>query len=820
MRLPYSRDNKTSLAVGNSTSKVINQLKILRFNPSSNSSETRYGLTDQSLNIIKQNFDIHLINPETPIQLIPLIIDHINSIEDDLGNYSIPNNSVTTAKIANGSVTASKLANGVVMSGPQGPQGNIGMGVYAWAHNNGSGLTSQSGMTVRVHTNPPTNYNPDGLTYYEYTFTTPLPNENYSISITPEDNLALLMPNVINKDETYFVIRFRDPVNNPVAERRCAHSVIVFAGEGGPDGVTSAYDAWISVGNRGTVSDFLATITGPTGPQGPQGEQGGAGPTGPQGPQGGTGGVGPTGPQGPQGGSGGIGPTGPQGPQGRTGGIGPTGPQGPQGGSGGIGPTGPQGPQGGMGGVGPTGPQGPQGGTGGVGPTGPQGPQGGTGGVGPTGPQGPQGGSGGIGPTGPQGPPGPIQPFSAGLITSGTININRLPSSVAALGTNGDIEVGKVLLATGNARTKVRVWHSDLYGMGMEGGHNFGALTNQYAVTFSMNGHNNRGFWWGTPAHTKYQGAMSLTQDGRLCLAKGMRIGHGQNDNTGPGQNGLVVNGTVTANRFLINTTTLTVNPSYFIGETNNVGYRFYWPHVDRFGEGVSDLLTLGNSVLPEMNIRGDFIRISKDCAQNEPANVINLHGNRVILGSSAIEKTEFEGAGYQSDTIYCFNNLRPLGTLTHFFREGAPDSPEYRNPMPPLSVPLNFSNIDAVRNRHQLIEYYLFKYRTLVKVTPNTRERNHKTTIMCNFTLSLTGGTVLTPTKGDCFTYFSNSPGNDPPFFKQIEVEWRINPGAVDRSLRPALTRISVNVNVDMSDTTNLGALQFIDNSLDFYGA
>ncbi len=282
----------------------------------------------------------------------------------------------------------------------------------------------------------------------------------------------------------------------------------------------------------------------------------------------------------------------------------------------------------------------------------------------------------------------------------------------------------------------------------------------------------------------------------------------------------LVDGGTVQADRFLINSTTSTLTPEYLVGETAGSGHRYEWTKVDNFGSAVSDLLTIGGLNLQEMNIRGDFVRISKDCASQEASTVINLHGKRIILGAQAVDKAEYEGGGYSDNTIYCFNNFRPLGTLSHYFRETPPDSASYPNPMPPLRVTLNYTDIDAVRNRHKLVQYYILKHRTLIKVTPNEEERAQKTTIMCNFTLNLTGGTVINPTKGDSFTYFSSTPGDDKPFFKQIELEWRINPGAVSSSLRPPLTRISIDIAVDMSDLTNLGAIQFIDNSMDFYGS
>ena len=208
-------------------------------------------------------------------------------------------------------------------------------------------------------------------------------------------------------------------------------------GPAGNDGI-SAFEVWIGLGNTGTETDFINSLTGPQGAMGPQGLTGNDGVQGATGPTGNAGPQGETGPQGPQGIQGETGPQGPQGIQGEIGPQGPQGDQGPIGATGPEGPTGPQGPQGIQGEIGPQGPQGPQGDQGDSGIdglsayetwmslgnagteqdfidslTGPQGPQGiaGTNGNnGATGPQGPAGANGAVGATGPAGsfPPGTI----------------------------------------------------------------------------------------------------------------------------------------------------------------------------------------------------------------------------------------------------------------------------------------------------------------------------------------------------------------------------------------------------------------------------
>jgi hypothetical protein len=79
------------------------------------------------------------------------------------------------------------------------------------------------------------------------------------------------------------------------------------AGTNGTNGIDgndgqSAYEVWIGLGNTGTETDFINSLTGPQGAMGPQGL------TGPQGPAGNDGATGPQGPQGPAGndGQGGV----------------------------------------------------------------------------------------------------------------------------------------------------------------------------------------------------------------------------------------------------------------------------------------------------------------------------------------------------------------------------------------------------------------------------------------------------------------------------------------------------------------------------------
>jgi hypothetical protein len=171
------------------------------------------------------------------------------------------------------------------------------------------------------------------------------------------------------------------------------------AGIDGSSGVNglSAYQVWLGLGNTGTETDFINSLTGPQGAQGIAGVQGPLGAQGIQGIAGTDGAVGSTGP------TGATGLTGAQGIQGLAGQDGIDGQDGSDGATGPVGPQGIQGPAGNDGADGATGPQGATGAAGlqgATGASGPQGPAGNDGAVGATGPQGPAGNDGATGPIG------------------------------------------------------------------------------------------------------------------------------------------------------------------------------------------------------------------------------------------------------------------------------------------------------------------------------------------------------------------------------------------------------------------------------------
>ena len=97
---------------------------------------------------------------------------------------------------------------------------------------------------------------------------------------------------------------------------------------------------------------------------------------------------------------------------------------------------------------------------------------------------------------------------------------------------------------TTSSRDKIRLWSISDYAIGMQNNFNYGGLSNNYAMTFQMSNTTGRGFWWGDSAHAQGQGAMALTTDGRLTVARAMRLGFGEGDNVTPGSLGVLeING-------------------------------------------------------------------------------------------------------------------------------------------------------------------------------------------------------------------------------------------------------------------------------------
>jgi hypothetical protein len=89
--------------------------------------------------------------------------------------------------------------------------------------------------------------------------------------------------------------------------------------------------------------------------------------------------------------------------------------------------------------------------------------------------------------------------------------------------------------STASTRHKFRLYYTDTnYAIGMQSNVTYGGLNNDWAMTFQFNSDNDRGFWWGDSSHTTAQGAMALTTQGKLSVARTVRVGYGETDTTIP----------------------------------------------------------------------------------------------------------------------------------------------------------------------------------------------------------------------------------------------------------------------------------------------
>jgi hypothetical protein len=91
-----------------------------------------------------------------------------------------------------------------------------------------------------------------------------------------------------------------------------------------------------------------------------------------------------------------------------------------------------------------------------------------------------------------------------------------------------------LLTSSTQTRNKISVWSSlSSYTIGMKSGFGYGGLGGDstgtdYAMSFQMSNTTNRGWWWGDTSHTDLQGAMSLTTQGKLVVAKSIKVGAGE----------------------------------------------------------------------------------------------------------------------------------------------------------------------------------------------------------------------------------------------------------------------------------------------------
>ena len=117
-RSPYSKRNRQELSVGTAKSTFLQNLKIERYTLSEEGDAVNhYALTSDSLKKVYDEYNSMMISAETPIQLIPIIIDNLNNTSnriDGLGALA-SRDAVGTSQIEDDSVTAGKLSDYVTL---------------------------------------------------------------------------------------------------------------------------------------------------------------------------------------------------------------------------------------------------------------------------------------------------------------------------------------------------------------------------------------------------------------------------------------------------------------------------------------------------------------------------------------------------------------------------------------------------------------------------------------------------------------------------------------------------------------------------------
>jgi len=134
----------------------------------------------------------------------------------------------------------------------------------------------------------------------------------------------------------------------------------------------------------------------------------------------------------------------------------------------------------------------------------------------------------------------------AGYTRIGYGENDTVTPSLYKLDVNG-VTRTNILQGVGDNNThKIRLWsNSDTYSIGMNSGFNYGGIVGQYAMTFTMDTTNNRGFLFRKHTHTNNQGVLAITTSGKLTVASNTRIGYGESDTTTPSGEMLDVNGYV-----------------------------------------------------------------------------------------------------------------------------------------------------------------------------------------------------------------------------------------------------------------------------------
>lgn len=213
------------------------------------------------------------------LELTSIVNSHegIETIDEILKYTLVDSSGTAIGSVEDNGVQRLALDLSNTLTGPQGPQGIAGdagpsgFGVYAFSKTAADGtILKARGLNIAKA----------GTGSYDYTFTTPTPDADYAVTgaifnlpTNTDTNIFVNNPTVNGFNITIGQGDNGTSLDTLMDE---IHSIVVL-GDAGPQGITSAYEAWLNVGNTGTEQDFLDTLVGPQGPTGATGPQGPAG---------------------------------------------------------------------------------------------------------------------------------------------------------------------------------------------------------------------------------------------------------------------------------------------------------------------------------------------------------------------------------------------------------------------------------------------------------------------------------------------------------------------------------------------------------------
>jgi hypothetical protein len=143
--------------------------------------------------------------------------------------------------------------------GPPGPQGENGYGVFAFSKTSSAGsiLDARGFSSVTLVTTGT----------YDYVFSTASDNADYVVSASHFNELNDTNIFISNNTVNGFRVTIGDGDNGgtPDILKNVEHSVTVINASGGLQGISSAYESWLNIGNVGTEGDFINSLIGPPG---------------------------------------------------------------------------------------------------------------------------------------------------------------------------------------------------------------------------------------------------------------------------------------------------------------------------------------------------------------------------------------------------------------------------------------------------------------------------------------------------------------------------------------------------------------------------